>query len=107
MKKLLTKLSLLHPLNRIDNNWEYPQLWYVWNKNRFYYRFIVFLCSILTEHELSKTECEYGGGNFRDGHCRWCDKLIKVPMDWSNIPGGLQNLAKQAHKNSLRVKKGD
>ena len=66
MKRVLTKLSLLHPFNRIGNNREYPQVWYMWNKNRFYYRPIVFLCSILTGHELSKTEWEYGRGNFRD-----------------------------------------
>ena len=30
-------------------------------------------------HELSNTEWGYGGGEYADRWCRWCNKLIKVP----------------------------
>lgn len=42
--------------------------------------FLEWLCGVLTGHEISKTERGYGGGKFLDYHCRWCDKLIQVPI---------------------------
>lgn len=39
---------------------------------------IQFFCG-LKGHELSKTEWGYGGGEYADRWCRWCNKLIKVP----------------------------
>uniref|UniRef100_A0A6M3XS35 Uncharacterized protein n=1 Tax=viral metagenome TaxID=1070528 RepID=A0A6M3XS35_9ZZZZ len=39
---------------------------------------IQFICGIFG-HELSKTEWGYGGGEYADRWCRWCNKLIQVP----------------------------
>jgi len=39
---------------------------------------IQFVCA-LKGHELSKTEWGYGGGDYADRWCRWCNKLIQVP----------------------------
>lgn len=36
-----------------------------------------FICG-LRGHELSKTEWGYGGGEYADRWCRWCNKLIVV-----------------------------
>jgi hypothetical protein len=45
-------------------------------------------------HEISQTESGYGGGRWADKWCRWCDKLIKVPieespfaMEWGHLLG--------------------
>ena len=40
-----------------------------------------FVCQLLTGHEISETEWSYGGGDKVDGHCRWCDKVLKIPLD--------------------------
>jgi hypothetical protein len=41
---------------------------------------IQFVCG-LKGHELSKTEWGYGGGDYADRWCRWCNKLVVVPKD--------------------------
>lgn len=41
-------------------------------------KIIQFLCGI-RGHELSKTEWGYGGGDYADCWCRWCNKMISVP----------------------------
>jgi len=43
--------------------------------------FFEFLCGVFGGHEPSKTEWEYGGGKYADRHCRWCDKVIRVPKE--------------------------
>lgn len=39
---------------------------------------IQFICG-LRGHETSKTEWRYGGGEYADCWCRWCNKFIQVP----------------------------
>lgn len=91
----------------LSKNWEknkdtnYPQTWYympprwkwVWSAESQIERpiphpvgfkarkIIEFLCGLIGGHELSKTEWGYGGGKYADRHCRWCDKVIKVPIE--------------------------
>jgi len=88
----------------ISKNWykntdaNYPQTWYYmpksWKKTKnlsskktkhsFWYPlriFIQFLCGLLGGHELSKTEWGYGGGEYADRWCRWCDKRVQVPKE--------------------------
>jgi len=45
------------------------------------YKFIQFVCGLICGHELSETEWGYGGGDYADRWCRWCNKLIQVPKD--------------------------
>lgn len=59
---------------------EYPQYWYYmpyWRPAR---NVAQWVCGVLIGHDLSKTEWGYGGGDTVDRHCRWCDKLHKVPI---------------------------
>lgn len=87
----------------LTKNWaknkgdEYPQTWYymppLWRKHKLgdpvkkhpigypARKGLQFICGILGGHELSKTEWGYGGGQFADRHCRWCDKLVRVPKE--------------------------
>jgi len=46
----------------------------------------------LVGHEHSKTEWGYGGGGMIDRNCRWCDKLIQVPMNETTVPDALKDL---------------
>jgi len=39
------------------------------------------ICGFLCGHELSKTEWGYGGGDYADRWCRWCNKLIRVKKE--------------------------
>lgn len=66
----------------LRRRWEYPQLWcHIPIKRRTRRRrFVEWLCKISTGHEISKTEFGYGGGGMADYHCRWCDKLIQMPL---------------------------
>lgn len=75
-------------LSFISKNWkknkdkDYPQTWYYMPKK--YRRIRVFLqwfCGICGGHELSNTEWGYGGGEYADRWCRWCDKKIQVPKE--------------------------
>ena len=63
----------------------YFQTWpYVAKLRRWHLSWLVlivqFLCG-LRGHELSKTEWGYGGGEYADRWCRWCNKRIIVPKD--------------------------
>jgi hypothetical protein len=96
-KRWKFKGALAHLWSRI----KYPQTWYwipkAWEKTPSYEKplyckypltiaFCEWLCGKLTGHEISKTESGYGGGNFYDYHCRWCDKLIQIPTN--EMPSG-------------------
>ena len=37
------------------------------------------LCGKLTRHQPSKTEWGYGGGDFGDVWCRWCNQAGQIP----------------------------
>lgn len=39
------------------------------------------LCGFICGHEPSITEWGYGGGDYADSWCRWCNKLIPVPKE--------------------------
>ena len=59
---------------------DYPQTWYYmphWNPMKL---FLQRLCGMIGGHENSNTEWCYGGGDFVDSNCRWCDKVIKIPI---------------------------
>lgn len=93
------KLDQENYLRRI----QYPQTWWMqkyiplrilwrrWynykgnvHRNPLYiYVAVEFLCGLLTGHEVSATEHGYGGGNFIDRHCRWCDKVFLEPIEES------------------------
>lgn len=90
------KLDLTNYINRIV----YPQTWWMkkyipfnlfrrwliykgtYHHNPLYY-VLTSLCGLLTGHEKSDTEYGYGGGDFIDRNCRWCDKLILEPIEES------------------------
>ena len=74
-------------LSWLSKNWSknkdknYPQTWNYMSKfNRFpkIKKFLRWLCGVCGGHELSKTEWGYGGGDYADRWCRWCDKMIRV-----------------------------
>lgn len=85
--KLLTQemiewLFSFHPKNK---NKDYVQGWYcIGIKHGSKYRkrraVLEFVCRLFTGHELSTTEWGWCGGEMVDGHCRWCDKVIKMPV---------------------------
>jgi hypothetical protein len=84
IKTFLARIASLHPFNHIDGRQEYPQTWYLMPKRNRWPRlvkFLQFLCVIFTGHELSKTEWGYGGGKYADRWCRWCNKMISVPLE--------------------------
>ena len=72
---------------------DYPQTWYYmpprWSKRTEKHHLIghplrcllEFLCCLMGGHELSKTEWSYGGGDFADRYCRWCDKPVLAPKE--------------------------
>lgn len=95
IKRLLVFLARLHPKNRIDHRRAYPQLWYCiphWIKrSKWLRRCLEAGCGLLTGHELSKTEWGYGGGKMVDHHCRWCDRLIQIPLSESPPPSKVLN----------------
>ncbi len=75
-------------LSFISKNWtknqgkDYPQTWnympkrFPWTK-----ALLQFLCNLFGGHELSKTEWGYGGGEYADKWCRWCNKMVQVPKE--------------------------
>ena len=102
---LLPIVAKWHPKNKIKGYREkYPQLWYCmpkrWKevKGEYYpngqpklkrrpLRIIIeHICGFLTGHEISKTESGYGGGRFIDKNCRWCDRVIQVPIEECELP---------------------
>ena len=54
--------------------------------------FLQWLCGILTGHEISKTEFGYGGGGYIDRNCRWCDKVIKIPIKENIISKQMEDI---------------
>ena len=59
---------------------EYPQTWYYMPYRGLTRRFLQGLCGFICGHEKSDTEWGYGGGKYVDNWCRWCNKVIKVPI---------------------------
>ncbi len=88
----------------------YPQLWtfnsgiqMVWPRLT---KLLQWLCWLLVGHEPSKTEWGYGGGQYADRWCRWCNKMIRVqkeslydefgPTKISDMIGVIDNGRKEA-----------
>lgn len=98
VRLLLPWIARLHPSNWRKDRWGYPQLWWVtprWDtklKRQGIYRLtkrlkvVQWVCGCATGHEMSDTEWGYGGGRFVDRHCRWCDKVFKVPKAEEDLP---------------------
>lgn len=91
MRSILIFIASLHPKNK---GRDYPQLWYCWpkftgRKNKSMFKIRTYICKLFTGHEISKTEWGYGGGNFVDRNCRWCDELIKIPKIEDDIPNNI------------------
>ena len=59
---------------------DYPQTWYYMPYRGVAKRVLQWLCGLIGGHEKSKTEWGYGGGDYVDNWCRWCNKVIRVPI---------------------------
>jgi len=57
----------------------------------------------LLGHEPSKTEWGYGGGSSADTWCRWCDKMMRIPIEEARFRYKLFN----AIRPDKSVKGGD
>lgn len=80
--KIMTWIASKLPKNKIERRHEYPQTWwYMPKKMRWIRRVMQWGCKWVGGHEISKTEWEYGGGDFAIRRCRWCDAPIKVPRE--------------------------
>lgn len=65
-----------------DSDPGYPQTWHLVTVRITPVRVaLVWLCGVLTGHELSETEWDYGGGPTANRNCRWCDKRFEVPKE--------------------------
>jgi len=91
---IMPYLAKFHPKNKIERRQEYPQLWYCvpFKRNSKGRKFAEFICGLLIGHEISNTEWGYGGGDYVDRNCRWCDKLIKVRKEEEIPPPVLEDL---------------
>jgi len=65
----------------------YPQTWADVCKIRkipcvgeYLYKKIQWICGKITGHKSSKTEWGYGGGEYADTWCRWCNKMGQIPV---------------------------
>jgi len=59
---------------------DYVQTWYYMPQKRWLRNLLQWICG-KTHHEPSDTEWGYGGGNYADGWCRWCNKMFQVPKE--------------------------
>jgi len=81
MENVTFKTKILTGLSkgwRKNKGKDYPQTWYYMPKRWRKIRTIIQWFCECTGHELSKTEWGYGGGDYADRWCRWCDKMIPV-----------------------------
>ncbi len=91
---IFLNLAKLLSKNKTKERVYYPQLWYCWpwfmkRRNPRLFKIRTDFCKFFTGHEISNTEWGYGGGNFVDRHCRWCDELIRVPKQEDDPPNDL------------------
>lgn len=73
----------------------YIQTWYLMPSWKPLRRLFQHIHGIIWSHTPSKTEWGYGGGNFADLHCRWCDQLMRMPIDETFIPEELKEMVKE------------
>ena len=74
-------LSLISQSWQKNRKTEYSQTWNYMPKDNRLKKVIQFICNIFGGHELSNTEWGYGGGEYADRWCRWCNKMIQVPKE--------------------------
>lgn len=94
--RFLETLAKLHPKNQTAENIEYPQLWYCWprwtKRVQWVHHVKTWMCGKLTGHEWSKTETGYSGRGV-DHWCRWCDKMVTMPLRESPLNGEMKDMA--------------
>ncbi len=78
---VLSLVALFFPYNWKYDRYKYPQLMGKMPRNKWLRTQLQSLCERFGGHELSETDHGYGGGDTMDCWCRWCDKLIPVPMN--------------------------
>jgi hypothetical protein len=100
--RILLWLIRLHPKNQTAANIDYPQLWYCWpgwtKRIKLLHKLKTWLCGKITNHEWSKTEVGYSGRGVHHW-CRWCDKMVTMPLCESPLSKNLKNLAKEIKKS--------
>ncbi len=98
VKRMLPYIALAHPKNWSTHSRDYPQLWDIWYfkpkpLSRWLRRHVIEkICGVLTGHEPSETEWGYGGGDYVDRWCRWCNKLLKVHRKEAILPEVMQDI---------------
>ena len=78
----------------------YPQTWADVSRMRkipyvgeYLYKFTQWLCGKITGHRNSKTEWGYGGGEYANVWCRWCNKIGQMPVkDIDNLRKGIRTI---------------
>jgi len=82
---------------------KYPQLWWynsrLYQKNKSMALLWRWLCEKILGHELSNTEHGSGGGRYVDHWCRWCNKLIEIPIEesiWAEDNKDMLNLVQKS-----------
>jgi len=98
VRRLLLWVARCHPKNQTAVNIDYPQLWYCWprwtKRVKWVHRLKTWLCGKITGHEWSETESGYSGCGV-DRWCRWCDKMVTMPLSESPLSGEMKDLSKQ------------
>lgn len=105
IRRLLPHIARLHYSNWPKSRRLYPQTWWLVpgrrNRSGLLYQSVTAICEFLTGHELSETEKGYGGGTYMDCNCRWCDKVIRVPIAECGMSPQLRSLAEGFRENTL------
>ena len=82
MGKIFWLIGWFTQIGREEPRFDYPQTWYLATKlPKRMQRFCKWFCGLTTKHEWSDTEWSYGGGEYADRWCRWCNQIIKVPKE--------------------------
>jgi len=79
MHSLVKLATFKLPWNQFAYRILYPQFWLV--RPHFMWRQVQDVCDVFVGHELSETEWGYGGGEYADLHCRWCDRCFQVRLE--------------------------
>lgn len=81
MRRIFYLVGWLAQIGRKCPDFDYPQTWYIVAGHKRTSKIAQFLCNLFIGHELSETEWGYGGGEYADRWCRWCNKMIQVPYE--------------------------
>lgn len=102
VNRVIPFAARLHHKNWDKNSWEYPQLWYCWpwwfkgRRDTIHRKILELICKVFTGHEISNTEWGYGGGDYIDFNCRWCDKVIKGHRKEVILPKEMEAIIKNS-----------